>query len=322
MVQVAVPGAPARAGAQGRSSAERPVISKFSATPSQLDHRGGKVRLVARTRGAARCEVTSTVKMAGVPSRLSCRQGHIAITVRVPGDAGAGVRSIPLRLKASGGHGAYAERVLYVHVLPRPPAVASFSSSPSSLPPSGGAVTLTARVLRALRCVISASPEIAGLPVSLPCADGKVAKVVALPPVSGGQSRATYFALSVAGLGGGASSAEAVVYVRGLAPTAASFTATPSSLPATGGSVTLSIAVTNASQCSFGYSWSGPSDPIAKGALPANIPCSKGTYTYKVDFAPDLGSLPAEVSFQAIVISDGGEVSASGQPSVVEAAGA
>ncbi len=307
--------------AQGRSTGRGPVISEFTATPSQLDYRGGKVELVARTRRASRCEVTSTLNTPGVPSRISCRGGRISITVKVPGDATARVRSIPFRLKASAGHGTYAERTLYVHVLPRPPAVASFSSSPTSLPPSGGTVTLTGRVRRALRCVISASPEIAGLPVSLPCADGKVAKVVVLPAVSGGQGRATYFALSVAGLGGSASSAEAVVYVRGHTPTATSFTATPSNLPATGGSVTLSISVTNASQCGFGYSWSGPSDPIAKGAFPANILCSSGTYTYKVAFAPDLGSLPVEVSFQATVISDGGDISPSVQPTVVEAAG-
>ncbi|HXY43019.1 MAG TPA: hypothetical protein VEH29_02425 [Acidimicrobiales bacterium] len=306
------------AAAQARGSRAGPTVSHFHATPAQLGAAGGRVLLTGRTTGTSRCEFTSGSAIKGLPVTVPCGDGRPAITVSVPANHGSGVHSISFQLTAEGAHGAYEEEGLFVHVLPRPAVITSFSASASTLSAAGGTVTLTARVVRALECVITSSPKVAGLPASLPCAHGTLVRTVTLPPAAGGATVTYDFALAAAGLGGGAPTVETSVNVTGRAPSVSRFTATPPRLSHKGGTVTLTITVANASECGFGYTWTGGSDPI-NGNL-GTIACTSGTYRYKVSFARNTTVSTDTVTFEALVTSDGGDLDAPQQPAVIEAA--
>ena len=305
--------------AQGRTARSGPTVSHFRATPAQLKFAGGRVRLTGRTTGATKCEFTSGSAIKGLPVTVACADGHPFVTVSVPANHGSGVHSISFQLTAEGTHGAYEEEGLFVHVLPRPASIISFSASAGTLTSAGGRITLTGKVQRALQCVITSSPRVAGLPVSLPCAHGKLAKAVTLPAAPGGSTVTYDFALAAAGLGGGGPTVETTVNVTGKAPSVSRFTATPSKLPRRGGTVVLTITVANASECGFGYDWNGGSDPI-NGSL-GTIACTSGTFKYKVSFARNTTPSADAVTFEALVTSDGGDIDAPQEPTVVEAAG-
>jgi hypothetical protein len=308
------------AGAQVRTT-PGPTISDFTATPSQLKDAGGSVRLTARTTGATKCAISSNTAIKGLPTTIVCPGGHPGITVTVPGNTGSTVRSISFTMKAEAANGAYAAATLYVHVLPPAAQITSWKASASTLSASGGTVTLTGKVTRALACVITASPNnIKGLPVSVPCTSGTVTKTVSLPAATSGTTNSWNFALSAAGLGGGAPTSVLTVLVTGKAPSVTAFSVSPTTLPSSGGTVTLSITVADAYQCGFGYGWSGGSNPIGS-SLPHSISCTSGTYTYKVPFAADSTKSADTVVFTALVVSGGGTVTPKETPTVVEAAG-
>jgi hypothetical protein len=158
------------------------------------------------------------------------------------------------------------------------------------------------------------------LPVSVPCTSGTVTKTVSLPAATSGTTNSWNFALSAAGLGGGAPTSVLTVLVTGKAPSVTAFSVSPTTLPSSGGTVTLSITVADAYQCGFGYGWSGGSNPIGS-SLPHSISCTSGTYTYKVPFAADSTKSADTVVFTALVVSGGGTVTPKETPTVVEAAG-
>jgi hypothetical protein len=305
--------------AQYRKAPAPPSVSDFHATPAQLKYHGGRVRLTGHTTGAATCKFTSGSAIKGLPVTLPCSGGHPAISVTVPPDHGNGVHSISFQLTALGANKAFSEEGLYVHVLPRAASITSLKASVTKLPSTGGKVTLTGTMVRALLCIITVSPKLAGTPASIPCASGKVSKTLRLPPADGGATESYDFALTAAGLGGSAPTFQTTVFVTGKAPSVSSFTVSPVTLPASGGTVTLSIRVANASECGFGYSEVGGPDPI--GHALGTIECTTGTFTYKVHFAANPSSSADTVNFDALVTSQGGQITPPQQPMVVEAAG-
>jgi hypothetical protein len=306
--------------AQQSRAASGPTISGFKATPPTLKSGGGDVRLTALTTGATKCEITSGSTIKGLPTTIPCPGGHPGITVAVPANSGSSVQSISFQMKAEASNGAYAEEGLFVHVLPRAAAVTSFTSNLATVPSSGGKVILSGKVVRANLCVISVNPAVTGLPAEVTCSTGSLTKTVTLPAATSGTSAQYDFALSAAGPGGAAPSAQVAVTVTGKAPTISSFTATPSTLPSGGGTVTLSITVADANECGFGYSWSGGSNPIGS-SLPHDMSCTSGTYTYKVPFAADTTKSPNVVTFNMTkVTSGGGSAVPTSSPVVTEAA--
>ena len=84
-------------------------------------------------------------------------------------------------------------------VRPAKPTVSSFSVTPFSLSPSGGSVTLSATVNNATSCAFSSNEPITGLPVTIPCSNGNVTEVVAVPGNSKRRVIAYRFDLSVTG---------------------------------------------------------------------------------------------------------------------------
>ncbi|TML00337.1 MAG: hypothetical protein E6G34_02300 [Actinobacteria bacterium] len=94
----------------------------------------------------------------------------------------------------------------------------SFKATPSTLGPGGGRITLIANVKNATTCELSATPAIAGLPISTNCASGAASFPVSLP-ANGSESPQTYtFTLKVIGAPGATpATATAIATVQGTA---------------------------------------------------------------------------------------------------------
>ena len=82
---------------------------------------------------------------------------------------------------------------------PAKPTASSFAVTPSSLGPLGGSVTLSAAVTNATSCAFSSNKVVSGLPATIPCSNGNVTEVVAVPANSSKKSMAYRFDLRVMG---------------------------------------------------------------------------------------------------------------------------
>lgn len=80
-----------------------------------------------------------------------------------------------------------------------PPAVSSFQASPSSLPASGGSVTLTANVTNGITCTLSSNKTIPGLPTTIACSNGTYESEFTVPANTKKRTVTYKFKLSVAG---------------------------------------------------------------------------------------------------------------------------
>jgi hypothetical protein len=307
--------------AAAASTAEtKPSISHYTASPDQFTYLGGRFLLGADTSNAGTCEFLSAWAIPGLPATQSCTGGRAAISLAVGHNTSSVVDNVPLTLKATASDGAWEAETLYVHVLPQRPAITSFTASPASLPSSGGKVTLTGRLARAAVCIISSDPSVAGLPASFPCKTG-VTTTVTLPATTSGLAGEYDFVLTAANAGG-ATNAEATAVVAAQVPTVSDFTATPSTLPASGGTVTLSAKVTNAVGCNYGDDWSGGTQPKGTNPvsnLPKSISCTSGTIVFQATVIPDTGQKGETITFLMTVNSQSRVVDATEEPVVTEA---
>ena len=81
-----------------------------------------------------------------------------------------------------------------------PPTVTNFTASPSTLPSSGGPVTLSAEVTNAKDCTFTSKPNVGGLLSGATCSNGVVTDKVVVPSNTPGAPGVNYkFALSVTG---------------------------------------------------------------------------------------------------------------------------
>ena len=156
------------------------------------------------------------------------------------------------------------------------PTVANFAATPTSLTDSGGSVSLSADVTNATSCAFSSAPALSGLPATVPCTSGTVTENVTVPAITTHAAKTYFFHLAVTGTS--TINAKAVTVTEAGVPpteTVSNFAATPTSLTDSGGSVSLSADVTNATSCAFS------STPALSG-LPATVPCTSGTVTENV----------------------------------------
>jgi hypothetical protein len=164
-----------------QSAASRPTITHFRASATSLASAGGNVRLSASVKNASTCEFTSSPRLKGLPATVSCTRGSANRTVRLPANSAAGQKAYKFGLTVSGRGGKATAKPLTVVVREAPPGIAQVGLQPSSLPSAGGATILSAMVSRSADCTISASPAVAGLPVTKACAAGAAATQVSVP---------------------------------------------------------------------------------------------------------------------------------------------
>ena len=301
-------------GIAGATAATGPTITNYKATPKQLTAKGGSVRLEAETTDTVNCEFSSSPAIKGLPTTIVCPNGHPGITVSIPANTTSKVITYFVTLKAIASNGATESDTLGVPEEPTPARITSFTASTSKLPDTGGPVTLTGKVTQATICVISVKPSIKGLPASVPCSGGSLTKTVTVPATTSGLEVEYVFVLTVTGLGGGSVSSSTGVYVAAQPPTISSFTAAPTTVPAAGGTVTLTFKVNDAVDCNFGDAWDGPKgrgNPVSNVPNSKPISCTSGTYTYKATVTADTSTkIPETITFtlqvnsQSVIVTD------------------
>jgi hypothetical protein len=302
------------AGVAGATAATGPTITNYKANPKQLSAAGGSVRLEADTTDTVNCEFSSSPAIKGLPTTIVCPNGHPGITVSIPANTTSKVITYFVTLKAIASNGATESQTIGVPEEPTPAKITSFTASTSKLPDTGGKLTLTGKVTQATICVISVKPSVSGLPASVPCSSGTLTKTVTVPASTSGLEVEYVFVLTVTGLGGGSVSASTDVFVAAQPPTISNFTASPSTVPAAGGTVTLSFTVNDAVDCNFGDAWTGPKgrgNPVSNvpNAKPAS--CTSGTFTYKATVTADTSkkigetiSFTLQVNSQSVLVTD------------------
>ncbi len=186
-----------------------PAVESFRASPASLPAGGGKVQLSAAVRRGTACVFTSSPQLPGLPARVSCTGGTAARTISLPANNAASQKAYKFGMTVTGPGGKTTAKPVTVIVGEATPAVTHVAVKPADLPSAGGATVVSAMVSRSAQCTVSASPAVAGLPVTTACAAGSAPARVALPvtlPALGGSAAQKYtFTLKVTGPGGATS---------------------------------------------------------------------------------------------------------------------
>ncbi|HEY2639972.1 MAG TPA: hypothetical protein VGI66_08830 [Streptosporangiaceae bacterium] len=198
-----VSGLPASA---AQRTSGHPSVTHFRASAKTLPSAGGNVRLSAVVKGGSVCTFTSSPRVRGLPAKVTCSSGSAKHTVRLPANLAAGQKAYKFGLTVSGPGGKAAAKPVTVVVREAPPAVTQVALKPAELPSAGGATVLSATVSRSSTCTVSATPAVAGLPVTTACAAGstpaRVSVPIALPALAGAMTQKYALTLKVSGPGG------------------------------------------------------------------------------------------------------------------------
>ena len=148
---------------------------------------------------------------------------------------------------------------------PPVPSVVTFAASSGSVSFAGGSVRLTGAVQDATACTISVKPSIKGMLPSQDCAG--FSTLVPVPANANAKAVSYTFTLTAKGPGGSVAATARVSVNAYPAPSVVGFSASPSTLAATGGTVTVLANVLYAQTCKVAIV------PVIKGA-PATMPCT------------------------------------------------
>ena len=99
----------------------------------------------------------------------------------MPANSSASQKTYTFGLTVTGPGGKATAKPVAVVVREEPPSVAKVSMAPADLPSAGGSTVLSATVTRSTKCTVSATPAVAGLPVTTACAAGTMAAQVSCP---------------------------------------------------------------------------------------------------------------------------------------------
>ncbi len=195
--------------ASAAPSASPPTVSYFRASPKSLPSAGGTVRLSAAVKHGSVCDFSSSPRLRGLPAKVSCSSGSASRTIRLPANSAAGQKAYRFGLTVRGRGGKVTATPVTVVIREAPPSITQIAAEPSDLPSAGGAAVLSAMVSRSTKCTVSATPAVAGLPVTTACAAGstraQVSVPVTLPALAGATPQKYVLTLKVTGPGGSTS---------------------------------------------------------------------------------------------------------------------
>ena len=192
------------------------------------------------------------------------------------------------------------------------PTVISFAASSTSLPASGGSVTLTTHVTNSTSCAFSVTPSVASMPQTKSCSTGTASVTVSLPAAPSTKAVKYTFAMTASGSGTAKAKAVKVTVAAQVAPTVTSFAANASSLPTPGGDLTLAASVANATSCTVTAT---PSLP----GLPATTSCTQGRASFPLGVPANAGS--KNLTYRFTLSATGAGVTKTASASVIEYAG-
>ena len=212
-------------------------IASFSVAPTVLKSGAGKVTLSATVDGARACVLSSTPALKSMPITVPCGPA-ISHSLVLPANKSVADRIHTFHLSVSGLGGLLIGRAVTVSVRPVAPKVMSFTVTPKTLP-SGGKITLSAKVEHARICVLSSSPALPSMPMKFSCKSAMTHSML-LPANASSNDRLYTFEVSAAGLGGTAKGSAVTVMEEGLVPptTPTTSTTTPTTTSSTPTSTT------------------------------------------------------------------------------------
>jgi len=208
---------------------------------------------------------------------------------------------VPMVLMFGAGLALFSPTAALASVLPaQTAAVLSASATPAQLPATGGTVTVTARVANATSCQLQllSSPSFAVVYSHNPksCADGTYSAHVTIGPNPTTEQVAVGFAL-VARSAASSYSGQFYVLLAGATQAAVvSASATPAQVPATGGTVTVTARVANATSCQLQL-LSSQSFAVVYSHNPKD--CS-GDYSARVSIGPNTTAVARTVAFALV----------------------
>ncbi len=184
----------------------KPVISKFQLSTTEVPSKGGRVTLTASVSNATSCTFSAKPAVAKLPATLKCSSGSAAKSVWLPANDTDAPVTYQFRLTVKGPGGTAVSAWLPANVKAAPPTVTGLAATPAGLPPAGGTTTVSAKVSRASTCELTASPAVAGLPVTFSCpagtTAGSVKQTFSLPALAGSSPVSYGLTLKVTGPGG------------------------------------------------------------------------------------------------------------------------
>jgi hypothetical protein len=283
--------------------ATSPTVSAFAAAEDEFAADGGnrETPLSAIVSNATSCKFSSEPAIAGLPATVPCTNGTVSQDLTVPvNTTGADVTYTLTLAVTNGSTTMTATTTITVAAAGSPggggsPVISSFTASPTTLVSNGGTVKLAANVSDASSCTFSSSPSsVSGLRTNFSCASGTATDSVTVPANSGTAAITYIFTLAATGSSTVSQTANVTVSPP---PTVVSFGASPKTLSADGGSVTLSADITNGKTCTFS------SDPAVPD-LPSTTSCASGSVSQVVDL-PANATTTASVYTFTLSVTDG-----------------
>ena len=178
------------------------------------------------------------------------------------------------------------------------PKITSLTLSPSTVGRTGGTVHLHAKVKHAASCRITIAPHLPGFPKTITCGSGHLA--VSFHVGANPSAASRHFTLTLKAVRSGHHVTESEHLAQtGRSPTATSFSASPVSLPASGGVTTLTATVSHSGTCDLSVS------PAVTG-LPAAAACTGTSYSQQVTLPANTSTTAKSYSFSLHVTGPGG----------------
>ena len=184
------------------------------------------------------------------------------------------------------------------------PVISNFAPSSASLLTAGGSITLTATLAAPARCSLKVSPAIAGLGSSPSCTGASLSEAVVVPANATASPIAYTFTLTSRNSAGSASATTTVTVAQVPTPAISNFVPSSTTVPNTGGSITLTATLAAAASCSLKAS------PAISG-LDGQPDCSHGTLSLGVVILPNTTTSPINYSFKLRSENDAGKGKAS-----------
>lgn len=296
-----------------RERAAPPTAGALVADPSSLASTGGTVTLSDTISRASSCEFSSSPGLTGLPKSEACRSGAVSLTLSIP--AGASATAYDFTLVVHGPGGTISRQATARRQAAPAPSVGAVSASPGSLAYAGGTVSLSATVANASSCAYSVSPAIPGFSGATPCSGGSADLSVAIPANDTSTTLNYVFSLAANGPGGSATSSAPAEVSEAAAPppTVGPVGVSAASLPATGGTESLSTTVANATTCTYSVS-----PPIT--GFSGSVPCSSGTASLSAPIPANSADSPVTYTFSLSAAGPGGTASSPSSATVTEAA--
>jgi hypothetical protein len=191
------------------------------------------------------------------------------------------------------------------------PKITSLTLSPSSVTHVGGTVHLHAVVKHTASCRISITPHLSGLPKTRGCSSGHLAFSFHVGANPSAAPRHFVVTLKATKAGHHVTKTAHLTQV-GVPPTVTGFSASPVSLPASGGVTALTASVSHGSTCRLSAS------PAVAG-LSGSVACAGTSYSQQLTLPANSSTAAESYSFTLQVTGPGGSATVSTHPVVVVA---